>query len=155
MPFWNYHTLAPSTLGWEINENESLKDYGANCRFELYGNHLEKLECAKVCWSLVVLLTFDYFCPPLHLCLPPFTFAFNWLRNTTDIATYQGEKLMVEHIIISSINGVLSHNHINWLSQIVSDFLDIIPWEEPLLSIILPGQPSILICQVDIALDIV
>ena len=56
MPFWNYHTLAQSTLGWEINENESLKDYGANCRIEIYGNHLEKfeIECAKVCLSLLV-----------------------------------------------------------------------------------------------------
>jgi hypothetical protein len=42
-----------------------------------YGNHLLNLECAKVCLSLLVLLAFDYICPPSNLCLPLFTFAFN------------------------------------------------------------------------------
>ena len=69
MPFWNYHTLAQSTLGWEINENESLKDYGANCRIEIYGNHLEKFESEFACLCLP-LITFARLCTFAYLSLP-------------------------------------------------------------------------------------
>ena len=106
-------------------------------RIELYGNHLEKLECAKVCLSLLVLLTFDYICPPLNLC------SFAYLSSPlllTDFITQRdlsvcfrnqkGEKLMVGQIIIyyllwahtkeedgDTVSAMMTRSAVGWRSR--------------------------------------
>ena len=67
--FWRFN------LGWEINENESFKDYVANCRIELYYmetilKSLSVRKFAGLCLSCLPLITFALLCTLAYLSLP-------------------------------------------------------------------------------------